>query len=97
MTTYNNRRLTRIEQRAQRAGVIPGPEYRKVFVDDPEGVKKYEAENPGAKIFHVRSVIVSPDGGESYYCKNCHSSDCACAWREWESERLPRAERNVRE
>jgi hypothetical protein len=53
MTHTNDRRLARIEKRAQHIGMISKP-YPKVFrfIDDPEGVKKCRAENPDALIIH---------------------------------------------
>src|SRR5262249_18289111 len=74
MATYNDRRLTRIEQRDQRAGVIPGPEYQAFqFIDDPEGADKCQKENPNAVVVLIN--FIDPDICEHRPCKN---PDCNC-------------------
>jgi hypothetical protein len=74
MKYVTDKRLARIEQRAQQIGMISKPAQEIfTFIDDPEGVEKCRRENPDA--FIIQLIIVDPPRCEH---KPCKSPDCNC-------------------
>jgi hypothetical protein len=74
MNYLTDKRLARIDQRAQQIGMISKPVQETfTFIDDPEGVEKCRRENPDAFIIHL--IIVDPPRCEH---KPCKSPDCNC-------------------
>ena len=59
MKHLTDKRLARIEQRAQQIGMISKPAQETfTFIDDPEGAEKCRRENPDALMIHL--LIVDP-------------------------------------
>jgi hypothetical protein len=74
MNYLTDKRLARIDQRAQQIGMISKPVQETfMFIDDPEGAEKCRRENPDAIIIHLK--IVDPPRCEH---KPCKSPDCNC-------------------
>ena len=66
MNYLTDKRLARIDQRAQQIGMISKPVQETfMFIDDPEGAEKCRRENPDATVLQIK-IVEPPQIGRAH-------------------------------